>query len=56
MARLRTIKPAFFTNEQLAECSPYARLLYAGLRGRLHTTASGTSTTNTDQPVRPSTA
>jgi hypothetical protein len=31
MARLRTIKPGFFTNDQLGECSPLARLLFAGL-------------------------
>jgi hypothetical protein len=42
MARSRTLKPAFFTNEQLAECSPLARLLFAGLwtvadrAGKLH--------------------
>jgi hypothetical protein len=42
VARLRTIKPAFFTNEQLAACSPLARLLFAGLwcladrAGKLH--------------------
>lgn len=31
MARARNIKPGFFKNEQLAECSPLARLLFAGL-------------------------
>ncbi len=31
MARLRTIKPGFFENEELAECSPYARLMFIGL-------------------------
>jgi hypothetical protein len=31
MARARNIKPAFFTNEQLSECSPLARLLFIGL-------------------------
>jgi hypothetical protein len=31
MARCRTIKPGFFSNELLAECSPLARLLFAGL-------------------------
>jgi hypothetical protein len=42
MARSRNIKPGFFTNEQLAECEPLARLLFAGLwcvadrEGRLH--------------------
>lgn len=41
MARLRTIKPSFFANEDLAACKPAARLLFAGLwcladrRGRL---------------------
>jgi hypothetical protein len=42
MARSRNLKPSFFTNEQLAECSPLARLLFAGLwtiadrAGKLH--------------------
>jgi hypothetical protein len=42
MARSRNLKPSFFTNEQLAECSPLARLLFAGLwtiadrDGKLH--------------------
>ena len=42
MARARNIKPGFFTNDTLAECSPLARLLFIGLwtiadcRGRLH--------------------
>jgi len=31
MARIRTIKPEFWTNEQIAECSPIARLLFVGL-------------------------
>lgn len=31
MARLRTIKPGFFLDEDLAECQPLARLLFAGL-------------------------
>lgn len=31
MARARSIKPGFFKSEQLAECSPWARLLFAGL-------------------------
>lgn len=31
MARSRNIKPGFFTNEELADCDPLARLLYAGL-------------------------
>lgn len=31
MARARNIKPGFFTNDVLAECSPLARLLFAGL-------------------------
>lgn len=31
MARLRTIKPGFFLNEDLASCQPLARLLFAGL-------------------------
>lgn len=31
MARARNIKPSFFTNDTLAECSPLARLLFAGL-------------------------
>lgn len=31
MARARNIKPGFFTNEDLAECSFEARLLFAGL-------------------------
>lgn len=31
MSRLRTIKPGFFLDEELAECDPLARLLYAGL-------------------------
>ena len=31
MARSRNIKPGFFKNEQLAECSPLSRILFAGL-------------------------
>lgn len=31
MARSRNIKPGFFTNGDLLECSPLARLLFAGL-------------------------
>lgn len=31
MARARNIKPGFFANEDLAECDPLARLLFAGL-------------------------
>lgn len=31
MARSRNIKPGFFKNEELAECTPMARLLFAGL-------------------------
>lgn len=31
MARARNIKPGFFENEDLAECSPWARLCFAGL-------------------------
>lgn len=31
MPRSRNIKPGFFKNEQLIECSPWARLLFAGL-------------------------
>ena len=31
MARSRNIKPGFFKNESLAECTPLARLLFAGL-------------------------
>lgn len=31
MARARNIKPGFFKNENLAECSPWARLCFAGL-------------------------
>lgn len=29
--RARNLKPSFFKNEALAECSPLARLLFAGL-------------------------
>ena len=31
MARSRNLKPGFFKNEDLAECSPWARLCFAGL-------------------------
>lgn len=31
MARARTIKPAFFRNEEMSECTPFARLLFIGL-------------------------
>ncbi len=31
MARARNIKPAFFTNDDLADCQPLARLLFIGL-------------------------
>lgn len=31
MARIRSIKPEFWTSEQIAECSPNARLLFIGL-------------------------
>ncbi len=31
MARSRNIKPSFFSSDQLAECQPLARLLFAGL-------------------------
>lgn len=31
MARIRTVKPEFWTSEQLAECTPIARLLFIGL-------------------------
>jgi hypothetical protein len=31
MSRARNIKPGFFKNDQLAECEPLARLLFAGL-------------------------
>lgn len=31
MARARNIKPGFFANENLADCDPLARLLFAGL-------------------------
>jgi hypothetical protein len=31
MARIRSIKPEFFTSEQIAECSTTARLLFVGL-------------------------
>lgn len=31
MARSRNIKPGFFTNDELAECEPLARILFAGI-------------------------
>lgn len=31
MARIRSIKPEFFSSEQVAECSPIARLLFIGM-------------------------
>ena len=31
MARIRTIKPEFWSSEQIVECSPTARLLFVGL-------------------------
>jgi len=31
MARTRNLKPGFFANEQLGDCDPLARLLFAGL-------------------------
>ena len=31
MARIRTIKPEFWTSEQIVECSPMARLLFVGI-------------------------
>ncbi len=31
MARIRTVKPEFFSSEQVVECSPTARLLFIGL-------------------------
>ena len=31
MARIRSIKPEFFTSEQVVDCSPTARLLFVGL-------------------------
>jgi hypothetical protein len=31
MARLRIIKPGFFLDDELASCTPFARLLFAGL-------------------------
>lgn len=31
MARIRTIKPEFWTSEQIVECSPMARLLFIGM-------------------------
>ncbi len=31
MARIRTVKPEFWTSEQVADCSPTARLMFLGL-------------------------
>ena len=31
MARIRSIKPEFFTSEQIAECSPNVRLMFIGM-------------------------
>jgi hypothetical protein len=31
VARSRNIKPGFFLNDELAECEPLARILFAGL-------------------------
>lgn len=31
MARIRTIKPEYWTSDQVADCSPIARLLFVGL-------------------------
>lgn len=31
MARIRSIKPEFWTSEQVADCSPIARLLFVGM-------------------------
>jgi hypothetical protein len=31
MARIRTVKPEFWTSEQVVECSPNARLLFIGM-------------------------
>lgn len=31
MARIRTVKPEFWTSEQITECSPNARLLFIGI-------------------------
>lgn len=31
MARIRSIKPEFWTSEQIAECSPIARLMFIGM-------------------------
>ncbi len=31
MARARNIKPGYFTNDDLGECDPLARILFAGL-------------------------
>ena len=31
MSRIRTVKPEFWTSEQIIACSPIARLLFIGL-------------------------
>lgn len=31
MARIRTVKPEYFTSTQVAECTPFARLLFIGM-------------------------
>ena len=31
MARIRTVKPEFWTSEQIVECDPVARLLFIGM-------------------------
>lgn len=31
MARIRTVKPEFWTSEQIVECSPITRLLFIGM-------------------------
>lgn len=31
MARIRTVKPEFWTSEQVVECSPIARLMFIGM-------------------------
>ena len=31
MSRLRTLKPGFFLDDELADCPPLTRLLFAGL-------------------------
>ena len=36
MARIRTIKPDFWTDEKVVELSAFARLLFIGQIGRAH--------------------